>query len=109
MDPADKVGFLGAALARLAPVVEDPPQLLDAQLAQVGGAQVDLFVCGESRAALSTQRRGVPAASPRGAAGGTALSRGAPRRPRKPPSPQRCGCPPRDGKGGGVSAEERRR
>lgn len=57
VDPADEVGLLGTALAHLAPVIQDPPQLLDAQLAQVGGAQVDLLVCRESRAVLRHTRR----------------------------------------------------
>lgn len=56
VDPADEVGLLGTALAHLAPIIQDPPQLLDTQLAQVGGAQVDLLVCGESRAALRHTR-----------------------------------------------------
>lgn len=56
VDPADEVVLLDTALAHLAPVIQDPPQLLDAQLAQVDGAQVDLFICGESRAALRHAR-----------------------------------------------------
>lgn len=60
VDAADEVALLGAALARLAPLVQDPPQLLDAQLAQVGGAQVDLLVCGHSTGASPQPRSLLP-------------------------------------------------
>lgn len=97
VDPADEVGLLGAALARLAPVVQDPPQLLDAQLAQVRGAQVDLLVCGESRAALSRARRCGPSARA-----------GDRRRGEEPGRERSDGCTDRYGRRGSREGERRR-
>lgn len=48
-DSADEVGLLGAALAGLAPLLQDLLQILHLQLLQVHRGQVQLFVCTETQ------------------------------------------------------------